>query len=230
MARRATIAAPPSPPQVPVVDAATVASEARRSAAAVRKRKNATDLASTQVHVQRLREENRRPNTRSTYRKCWRLWKVNAGASLDGPPSPSHLPPLFPPLLIEATLTALVQEWCAQRGWEDGELVWEGKAILFLTEVVFSIRQVRPQKLPRAEAGVRKRKMTAARQATRRCRLRQAQAEKDAGAAPPPAEAAEEEEEEEEELEDVEASESDPVEEVVDLGLMTTGLDLLTLL
>ena len=72
--------------------------------------------------------------------------------------------------------------------------------------------------------------MAAARQATRRCRLRQAQAEKDAGAAPPPAEAAEEEEEEEEELEDVEASESDPVEEVVDLGLMTTGLDLLTLL
>jgi hypothetical protein len=49
---------PPPRPQVPVVDAATVASEARRSAAAVRKRKNATDLASTQVHVQRLREEN----------------------------------------------------------------------------------------------------------------------------------------------------------------------------
>jgi hypothetical protein len=31
--------------------------------------------------VQRLREENRRPNTRSTYSKCWRLWRVSAGAS-----------------------------------------------------------------------------------------------------------------------------------------------------
>jgi len=63
------------PPQVPVVDVAAVALEARRSAAAVKKKKNATDLATTQVHVQRLREENRRPNTRSTYNKCWRLWK-----------------------------------------------------------------------------------------------------------------------------------------------------------
>ena len=62
-------AAVPRPPQVPVVAAASVALEARRSAAAVRKRKNKTDLASTQVHVQRLREENRRPNTRSTYSK-----------------------------------------------------------------------------------------------------------------------------------------------------------------
>ena len=55
--------------------------EARRSATAVRKRKNKTDLASTQVHVQRLREENRRPNARSTYSKCWRLWKVSASSS-----------------------------------------------------------------------------------------------------------------------------------------------------
>ena len=62
--------------------------------------------------------------------------------------------------------------------------MWESKAILFLTDVVLPIRQVRPQKLPRAEAGTRKRKMAAARQATRRCRLRQAQAqaENDAGA------------------------------------------------
>ena len=118
---------------------------------------------------------------------------------------------------MAATLTALEQEWCAQRGWEDGELVWEKKAILFLTDAVLSIRQVRPQKLPRAEASARKRKMAAARQATRRCRLRQAQAqaERDAGA-PPAAE-----KEEKKELEDAEASESDPV-EVVDLGLMTT--------
>ena len=118
---------------------------------------------------------------------------------------------------MAATLTALGQEWCAHRGWEDGELVWEKKAILFLTDAVLSIRQVRPQKLPRAEADARKRKMAAARQATRRCRLRQTQAERDAGA---PAAAAEEKEEEEE-LEDAEASESDPV-EVVDLGLTTT--------
>jgi hypothetical protein len=74
------------------------------------------------------------------------------------------------------------QEWCARRSWEDGELVWENKAILFLTDVVLSIRQVRLQKLPRAEAGARKRKMAAA-----------------------------EELEEKEELEDAEASESDPV-------------------
>ena len=120
---------------------------------------------------------------------------------------------------MAATLTALEQEWCAQRDWEDGELVWERKAILFLTDVVLSIRQVRPQKIPRAEAGARKRKMAAARQATRRRRLRQAQAERDAGA--PPATEKEEKEEEEEELEDAEASESDPV-EVVDLGLITT--------
>jgi hypothetical protein len=64
------------PPQIPVVAAATVALEARRSAADMRKRRNETDLASTLVHVQRLREENRRPNTRGTYRKCWRLWRV----------------------------------------------------------------------------------------------------------------------------------------------------------
>ena len=69
--------------------------------------------------------------------------------------------------------------------------MWENKAILFLTDAVLSIRQVRPQKPPRAEAGARKRKIeagarkrkiAAARQATRRCHLRQAQAEKDAGA------------------------------------------------
>jgi hypothetical protein len=66
-------------PQIPVVAAATVALEARRSAAAMRKMRNETDLASTLVHVQRLREENRRPNTHSTYKKCWRLWKVGAG-------------------------------------------------------------------------------------------------------------------------------------------------------
>jgi hypothetical protein len=84
-----------APPQVPVVAAATVAAlEARRSAAAVRERKNKTDLASTQVHVQRLREENRRPNTRSTYSKCWRLWRVSAGPPWDGPS-------------VEATLTTL---------------------------------------------------------------------------------------------------------------------------
>jgi hypothetical protein len=91
MARRAT---PVPPPQVPVVDAATVALEARRSAAAVRKRKNTTDLASTQVHVQRLREENLRPNTRSTHNKYWRLWRVSAGASRRPPrPSPFSLSP-----------------------------------------------------------------------------------------------------------------------------------------
>ena len=133
----------------------------------MRKRKNKTDLASTQVHVQRLREENRRPNTRSTYSKCWRLWRVNAA------PSPAR-PPDRP---CGSEADGAGQEWCARRGWEDGELVWESKAILFLTDVVLPIRQVRPQKLPRAEAGARKRKMAAARQATRRCRLRQAQAQ-----------------------------------------------------
>ena len=49
------------------------------AAAAMRKRRNEADLASTLVHVQRLREENRRPNTRSTYNKCWWLWGVSAG-------------------------------------------------------------------------------------------------------------------------------------------------------
>jgi hypothetical protein len=72
-------AAAADPPQIPVVAAAAVALEARRSAADMRKRKNETDLASTLVHVQRLREENRRPNTRGTYRKRWRLWKVGTG-------------------------------------------------------------------------------------------------------------------------------------------------------
>ena len=85
MARRRATAVAPAPPQVPVVDAATVASEARRSAADVRKMKNATDLAATQVHLQHLREENRQPNTRSTYSKCWRLWRVSAGASRQTP-------------------------------------------------------------------------------------------------------------------------------------------------
>jgi hypothetical protein len=67
------------PSQILVVAAAAVALEARRSAATMRKRRNEADLASTLVHVQRLREENRRPNTRSTYSKCWRLWRVSAG-------------------------------------------------------------------------------------------------------------------------------------------------------
>ena len=92
-------------------------------------------------------------------------------------------------------------------------MVWENKAILFLTDVVLSIRQVRPQKLPRAEACARKRKMAAARQAARRCRLRQA--EKDAGAQAEKGNGKEktgEEEEEELELEDVEASEGDLIE------------------
>jgi hypothetical protein len=57
------------PSQIPVVTAIAVALEARRSAAAMKKRRNKADLASTLVHVQRLREENRRPNTRSTYSK-----------------------------------------------------------------------------------------------------------------------------------------------------------------
>ena len=57
------------PSQISVVTAAAVVLEARRSAAAMRKRRNEADLASTSVHVQRLREENRRPNTRSTYSK-----------------------------------------------------------------------------------------------------------------------------------------------------------------
>jgi hypothetical protein len=74
----AAVAADPF--QIPVVAATAVALEARRSAAAMRKRRNEADLAFTLVHVQRLREENRRPNTRSTYRKCWRLWRVGAGS------------------------------------------------------------------------------------------------------------------------------------------------------
>ena len=106
------------------------------------------------------------------------------------------------------------QDWCACRGWEDGELVWENKAILFLTDVVLSIRQMRPQKLPRAEDGARKRKMAAARQAARRSRLRQA--EKDGGARAEGGKGKEKmeenEDEEELELEDVEASEGDLVE------------------
>jgi hypothetical protein len=61
-----------------VVAAAAVALEARRSAAAMRKGRNEADLASTLIHVQRLREENQRPNIRSTYSKCWRLWRVGA--------------------------------------------------------------------------------------------------------------------------------------------------------
>jgi hypothetical protein len=101
--------------------------------------------------------------------------------------------------------------------------VWENKAILFLTDVVLSMRQVRPQKLPRAEAIARKRKMAAARQTARRCRLRQA--EKEAGGraegrkekekteeAEAVAEEAVEVVVEELELEDVGASEGDLVE------------------
>jgi len=46
---------------------------------------------------------------------------------------------------------------------------------LFLTDIVLSLRQARPQKLPRAEPGARKRKIAAAQQAARRYRLRQAE-------------------------------------------------------
>ena len=73
--KTATAAQAVDPAQIPAM---AVALEAQRSAAAMRNRKNETDLASTLVHVQRLREENRRPNTRSTYSKCWRLWRVSA--------------------------------------------------------------------------------------------------------------------------------------------------------
>ena len=75
----ATAAQAVDPAQLAVVAAAAVALEAQRSAADMRKRRNEADLASTLVHVQRLRDENRRPNTRSTYSKCWRLWTVSAG-------------------------------------------------------------------------------------------------------------------------------------------------------
>jgi hypothetical protein len=92
--------------------------------------------------------------------------------------------------------------------------VWENKAILFLTDVVLSMRQVRPQKLPGTEDGARKRKMAAARQAAGRYRLRQA--EKDTGARAEGGKGKEKTEEGEEveelELEDVEASESGLVE------------------
>src|SRR5277367_4082 len=91
-----------NPSQIPVVTAAAVALEARRTAAAMRQRRNEADLASTLVHVQRLREENRRPNTRSTYSKCWWLWRVSAG----------------PWEWSDADDAG--QDWCARRGWEDG--------------------------------------------------------------------------------------------------------------
>jgi hypothetical protein len=189
-AAAAAQAADPSP--IPVVAAAAVALEARRSAAALRKRKNEADLASTQVHMQRLREENRRPKTRSAYSKCWRLWRVSRR---------------YPGGHTWSDTNSAGQDWCASRGWEDGELVWENKAILFISDVVLSIRQLRPQKLPPAEAGARKRKMAAARQAARRSRLRQA--EKDANTR------AEEikgkEEMAEEESEDAETSEDEIV-------------------
>jgi hypothetical protein len=82
---------------------------------------------------------------------------------------------------------------------------------------------VRPQKLPRAEAIARKRKMAAARQAARRCRLRQVENEAGGPAEggkgkekteeeEAAAEAVTEEIEEELGLEDVEASEGDLVE------------------
>jgi hypothetical protein len=45
-------AAAADPYQIPVVAAAAVALEARRSAVAMRKRRNEADLASTLVHVQ----------------------------------------------------------------------------------------------------------------------------------------------------------------------------------
>ena len=86
--------------------------------------------------------------------------------------------------------------------------MWENKAILFLTDVVLSMRQVRPQKLPHAEAGARKRKRAARRQAARRCRLRQV--EKDADGRAEGGKGKEKTEEEELELEDVEASEGEP--------------------
>jgi hypothetical protein len=70
---------------------------------------------------------------------------------------------------------------------------------------------VRPQKLPRAEAGVRKRKMAAVRQAVRRTRL--CQAEKDTGVQTERGKGkGKEKEEEEKELEDAEALEGDLVE------------------
>jgi hypothetical protein len=93
-------------------------------------------------------------------------------------------------------------------------LVWENKGTLFLTDVVLSIRQVRPRKLPRAEAGARKRKMATARQAARRCRLHQA--EKDADTRAKRGKGKEKTEEEEEvvelELGDVKASDGGLVE------------------
>jgi hypothetical protein len=108
--------------------------------------------------------------------------------------------------------------------------MWEKKAILFLTEVVLSIRQMRPQKLARSEAGVRKRKMAAARQAARRTRLRQA--EKDAGAQTEGKEEDDEDDEDDEDayddaLKDAETSEDNLVKVTrPSLYLTDTAIDL----
>jgi hypothetical protein len=97
------------------------------------------------------------------------------------------------------------EETCA------GARNWFGLLMLLC---VVGFPQLRPQKLPRAKAGARKRKMAAARQAARRSRLRQA--EKDGGARAEGGKGKEKmegnEDEEELELEDVEASEGDLVE------------------
>jgi hypothetical protein len=64
------------------------------------------------------------------------------------------------------------QDWCERRQFADGELVWENKAILFISDVVLQIRCVKPTKRSRQEAGRHKRKLAAARQLARRAKQR----------------------------------------------------------
>ena len=70
------------------VDAEDVKREATAHVAKLAADSNVADMAAVMQRVRRMREEDRRDNTRKTYSKCWRLWEVRSIIS----PSCPHPP------------------------------------------------------------------------------------------------------------------------------------------
>jgi hypothetical protein len=65
------------PPPETRIDAEVVKREATAYMAAVAAGSNTADMAANMQRVRCIREEDRRVDTRKTYSKCWRLWKVS---------------------------------------------------------------------------------------------------------------------------------------------------------
>lgn len=59
------------------IDVEEVRREAEAHVATLAAQSNNADMATLMQRISRMREEDRRKNTRKTYTKCWRLWEVS---------------------------------------------------------------------------------------------------------------------------------------------------------